>query len=288
MTFLRDRLRGEALIPPLSGAHAIVVMRERTPITAGLLRRLPQLRLIVTTGPRNAAADVAACRAVGVTACGTRPGGPSAAELTWGLILSAARSLPKVVQEVRDGYWPANLGRELSGERLGIVGLGRIGSIVARHGQAFGIDVAAWSPDLDAARCAAAGVAFVSREELFASSDFVTVHLALAPSTRELIGSPEITLMKETAWLINTSRSAIIDSSSLIAACRLGKIAGAVVDVFDAEPLPEVHPLRDMPNIIATPHIGYVTRQTFATLFADTVDDIHAFSKGEPLRLLTP
>lgn len=284
--FEQSRLQGDALVAALADADAVVLMRERTPITAELLSDLPMLRLIVTTGPRNAAIDLGACRTRGIQVCGTRPSGVSAAELTWALLLSAARRIPAAVANVRAGEWSSPLGQDLAGATLGVIGLGRLGSIVSGYGLAFGMNVIAWSPNLTAERCQEVGVSLVHKSELLAQSDFVTIHLVLSPTTTGLIGQPEFALMKSTAWLVNTSRGPIVDAAALVHACTGGQIAGAALDVFDQEPLDAADPLRSLENVIPTPHIGYATRNAFGFWYSDVVADLRSFIAGQPIRLL--
>lgn len=263
----------------------VVAMRERTRFDASLVGRLPNLRLLVATGRRNSAVDVEACERLGVTVCHTRSAAHGTSELTWALILAAARHLPDELTNVRSGRWMTTVGMVLHGARLGVVGLGRIGSEVARIGLAFGMDVVAWSEHLTAERCAEIGVELATKDEVFSTSDFVTVHVVLSERSRGLVGEHELGLMKLTAWFVNTSRGPICDERALVGACRQGRIAGACLDVFDEEPLAVDHPLRSLPNVLATPHLGYVTGVGYSCYFTDVVEDVEAFLDGAPIRL---
>jgi len=265
----------------------VCAMRERTAIGRELLSRLPNLKLLVTTGLRNAAIDLDAARDLGVMVCGTQVLGHATAELTWALILGLARHLPVEVANMRSGGWQTTVGRDLRGKTLGVIGLGRLGSQIAKIGQAFRMEVVAWSQNLTAERSREVGVPAVSKDELFAGSDVVTIHLVLGDRTRGLVGEPELAKMKPTAWLINTSRGPIVDTAALIAALNEGRIAGAGIDVYDHEPLPADHPLRSCPNALLTPHIGYVTEETCRVFYGQTVDAIAAYLASEPIRVLT-
>jgi phosphoglycerate dehydrogenase-like enzyme len=276
----------DALIARLEPFDVVVAMRERTPFPRSVLERLPNLRLLVTTGARNASIDLRAAAACGITVCGTgaHPSGP--VELTWALILAVTRHVPQEDAAVRVGGWQQTVGTDLAGARLGVVGLGRLGSQVARIGQAFGMDVVAWSANLTDERAASVGVRRVARDELFASSDVVTVHLVLSDRTRGLIGRDQLGRMKAGAYLVNTSRGPIVDEVALLAALRDGGIAGAGLDVFDQEPLPADHPLRREPRVVLTPHLGYVTEKTYEVFYRDAVEDVAAYLSGSPIRLL--
>ncbi|MBD2871095.1 D-2-hydroxyacid dehydrogenase family protein [Paenibacillus arenilitoris] len=278
----------EELAAAIGDCEIVVIMRERTPFRASLFERLPRLKLLVTTGMRNASVDLAAAAERGVTVCGTRGGGEGTTELTWLLILGLARKLTQENGALREnGPWQSTVGVDLCGKRLGLLGLGHIGSNVARIGQAFGMEVSAWSPNLTAERAAAAGVALASsKDELLAASDFVSIHLVLGDRTRGLIGARELGLMRPTAYLINTSRAPIVDRDALIDALRRGAIAGAGLDVFEREPLPEDDPLRRLPNVLATPHIGYVTEAAYRGFFRGVVEDIEAYLNGSPVNVL--
>jgi phosphoglycerate dehydrogenase-like enzyme len=288
LVVLREHLTGDALAGALAGAAVVIAMRERTRFDAALLDALPDLRLIVTTGMRNAAIDLDAAAARGVTVCGT--GGPrtaNTAELTWALILAVRRHLVAEDASVRAGGWQTHVGSDLLGTRLGLVGLGRIGHQVARVGQAFGMDVAAWSQNLDPAVAAAAGVTAVTKAELFETADVVSVHVVLSDRSRGLIGAPELRAMPPGAILVNTSRGPIVDHDALVRALTEGWIAGAGLDVYDTEPLPPGDPLRDAPNTVLSPHVGFVTARTMTHWYGELAEDIAAWRSGEPVRVLT-
>ncbi|WP_063734683.1 D-2-hydroxyacid dehydrogenase family protein [Streptomyces sp. RTd22] len=279
----------DALVEAIGDCEIVVIMRERTPFPAELFARLPRLRLLITTGMRNASVDLEAAARHGVTVCGTASSSEPPVELTWALILGLARHLVRESTALRDGGpWQSTVGMDLHGRRLGLLGLGKIGTKVARIGQAFGMDVAAWSENLTPERAAAEGVGFVSsKEELLETSDVVSVHLVLGDRTRGLLGAPELRRMRPTAYLVNTSRAAIVDQAALADALRGGWIAGAGVDVFDEEPLGPEHPFRTLPNLLGTPHLGYVTRRNYEGYYRDAVEDIRAYLAGEPVRVLT-
>ena len=264
----------------------VVAMRERTPFPRSLLERLPNLRLLVTTGMRNASIDVAAARDNGVTVCGTDGVPYSTAELTWALILALLRKIPTEDRAIRQGDWQVTMGEGLHSKTLGVVGLGRLGSQVATVGGAFGMNVVAWSQNLTAERAAHFGATLVTRDELLSESDVVTIHLVLSGRTRGLIGAEELSLMKPSAYVVNTSRGPIVDEEALIDALRTGTIAGAGLDVFDIEPLPADHPLRSLPNTVVTPHMGYVTAETYRVFYRDAVEDIRLFLAGSPTRVI--
>ena len=270
----------------LAGYDVVVAMRERTPFQRGLLEALPDLRLLVTTGMRNASIDVEAAADLGITVCGTRGLGYPTAELTWGLILSLARRIPQEDRATRRGSWQVSLGTGLNGKVLGVVGLGSLGSQVAAIGRAFGMSLLAWSQNLTRERCDALGATLVSKDDLLARSDVVTIHLVLSARTRGLIGARELGLMKPTAYLVNTSRGPIADEAALVDALEKRAIAGAGLDVFDREPLPPDHPLLALDNTVITPHVGYVTEETYRVFYSDAVEDIRAFLSGSPVRVL--
>jgi phosphoglycerate dehydrogenase-like enzyme len=275
------------LVSELRRFDVVVAMRERTPFDSERLRLLPHLRLLVTTGMANASIDLAAARTAGVTVCGTRGSAGATAELTWALILSLARHVPAEDARVRAGGWQHTMGFGLRGRVLGVVGLGNLGLRVATIGRSFGMEVLAWSQHLTAAAADAAGVTRVAKDELFSSSDVVTIHYKLSPRSAGLVGVREIGLMKPTAYLVNTSRGPLVDTDALLAALRAGVIAGAALDVYDEEPLPAGHPLRNAPRTVLTPHIGYVTDDGYRVFYGEAVEDIAAFAAGRPVRVLT-
>jgi phosphoglycerate dehydrogenase-like enzyme len=277
----------DALVERLAPFDVVVAMRERTPFTRARLERLPNLRLLVTTGMRNASIDLDAAREQGITVCGTGSLGPPTAELAWALILALTRHVPAEDRAMREGGWQHTIGPELAGHRLGIVGLGRLGARMAAIARAFEMEVVAWSRNLTAERAAEAGAERVDKEELLATADIVTIHLVLSDRTRGLIGAPELALMRPTAYLVNTSRGPIVDEAALLDALHGGRIAGAAADVYDTEPLPPDHPLRRAPNTVLTPHIGYVTTGTYERFYGDAVEDVDRWLAGDPVRVLS-
>ncbi|WP_199433186.1 D-2-hydroxyacid dehydrogenase family protein [Qaidamihabitans albus] len=278
----------DELVRRLAGFEVVVAMRERTPFPAELLERLPDLRLLVTTGQRNAAIDVAAADRLGIVVSGTGYLPHPTAEHTWALILAAMRHLPEEERSVRAGGWQHTVGTSLHGATLGLLGLGRLGSRVARVGQAFGMRTIAWSQNLTRERADEHDVTAVSKEELLRESDVLSIHLVLSERTRGLLGADELAAMKPTAWLVNTSRGPIVDEAALLDALRTTRIGGAALDVYGTEPLPAEHPLRSLPNTVLTPHIGYVTRDVYEIFYGDAVDDIAAYQAGSPVRVLRP
>lgn len=273
----------------LADCDMVVTSREETRFDAALLAQLPKLRLLVTHGGSNAALDLPALAARGVTVCGTTLGLEMATvELAWGLILGLVKHIPAEDRTIRSGGWGAGLGRGLTGRTLGVLGLGHLGGGLARVGLAFGMEVIAWSENLTAARCAEIGARLVTKGELFARSDVVSIHTRLSARTRGLVGRDEIGAMKPDAILINTSRGPIVDEEALIQALRRGTIAGAGLDVFDREPLPADHPLRKLPNTLLSAHIGGRTRENFLARYRDALEDVLAFLDGKPVRVLSP
>jgi phosphoglycerate dehydrogenase-like enzyme len=277
----------DQLLSRLSGFDVVVAMRERTPFPRSVLEGLPDLRLLVSTGATNASIDVEAASELGIVVSGTGALPHPTGELTMALILTLARGLVAEVDSVRDGGWQLGIGRDLRGSTLGVIGLGRLGSQVARLGQAFGMEVLAWSQNLTQDRSDEVGVDLVSKDELLGRSDFVTIHLKLSDRTRGLVGAGEFSSMRSTAYLVNTSRGPIVDETALLDAVRSGVIAGAALDVFDEEPLPAGHPFRSEPRIVATPHVGYVSRESYQVFYDGVVAAIEAWRDGEPIRLLT-
>jgi phosphoglycerate dehydrogenase-like enzyme len=271
----RDHLHDpDAVAARLEPFDVVCVMRERTPLTRAILDRLPRLRLIASTGAANASIDLAAARERGIPVVHTGYTSHGAIELTWALLLAAVRSIPAEVESLRSGGWQVAVGGDLSGRTLGLVGLGRIGSAMARIGRAFDMNVIAWSANLTGERAAEAGARLVDKNALFAEADFVSLHLVLSERTRGIVGAPELARMNRSAWLVNTSRGPLVDEAALVEALRARRIAGAALDVFSTEPLPRDHPLRTLPNVVATPHIGFVTGQTYHTFYGDTVRNI--------------
>ncbi|BCJ26671.1 D-2-hydroxyacid dehydrogenase family protein [Actinocatenispora sera] len=280
-------LAADELVDALRGHQVVVAMRERTPFPAAVFDALPELRLLVTTGMRNASIDLAAAAAHGVTVCGTRGSSTATAELTWALIFGLARNLVDEANGMRAGDWQRGIGLELRGRTLGLLGLGRLGSAVAAAGQAFGMDVLAWSPHLTPERAAAGGARLAAdATELFAGSDVVSIHLVLSDATRGLVDERLLRAMRPTGYLVNTSRGPIVDRTALVRAMREGWFAGAGLDVYDVEPLTADDELRRLPNVLATPHIGYVTREAYATFYGDAVADVLGWLDGEPVRVL--
>jgi phosphoglycerate dehydrogenase-like enzyme len=285
VTFFHEPLEDPAAA--LAEFEIVCAMRERTAFPAELFDRLPNLRLLVTTGMGNAAVDMDAAAAHGVTVCGTEVPSGSTAELTWALLLALVRHVPQEDAGMREGGWQATVGLDLTGRTLGILGLGRLGSIVARYGAAFGMNLVAWSENLTSGRAAECGAALVTRDELLSTADVVTIHLVLSRRTRGLLGARELALMKPTAYLVNTSRGPIVDEAALLDALDSGRLAGAAIDVYDREPLPADHPLRRAPNTVLTPHLGYVTQDTFSVFYGQTLEDVEAWLAGEPIRVIT-
>jgi len=291
VVFFHDHATAPAqLVARLQGFDAAVAMRERSGFPRAVLERLPGLRLLVTTGMVNAAIDLAAAAELGITVSGTEaPGGASATvELTWALIFALARGIPAEDAGIRAGAWQTGIGQVLHGKTLGIVGLGNLGSRMPPVARALGMRVVAWSQNLTAARAADVGVEHVGREELFSTSDVVTVHLKLSDRSRGYIGRADLRRMKPTALLVNTSRGPVVDEAALVEALEERWIGGAALDVFDTEPLPADHPLRRLPRTVVTPHIGYVSVESYRGYYGHAVDDIAAFRTGSPVRVLLP
>ncbi|WP_427919209.1 D-2-hydroxyacid dehydrogenase family protein [Streptomyces sp. cg40] len=266
----------------------IVAMRERTPITRDLVRRLPNLRLLVTTGPGNAALDLTALAEHGVTVSASCYSVDSTVEMTWALLLAAARRIPAQDRAIKAGRWDHLIGPQLYGRTLGLVGLGRIGSRAARVAQAFGMRVTAWSENLTAERCAEVGVELATREGLFGESDFVSVHILGSERARGYVTAADIARMKKSAYFVNTSRGFIVDEAALVDALAAGAIAGAGLDVFVDEPLPEDHPLRGLGNTVLTPHSGYVAVDLYEQWGREIVHDIETYLNGEPANTISP
>ncbi len=285
-TFKDHMSNPDDLIDRLKEFDVIIAMRERTPFPRLVLEHLPNLKLLITTGMRNRSIDMVAAEDLGITVCGTSGQSYATAELTWGLILSLLRHIPTEDRATREGGWQVTLGEGLRNKTLGVIGLGNLGSQVATVGNAFGMDVIAWSQNLTQERATQFGVSLVSKDDLLRSADVVTIHLILSQRTTGLVGAHELALMKPTSYLINTSRGPIVDEAALIDVLERKAIAGAAMDVFDQEPLPSEHPLRRMENTVITPHIGYVIRESYLGYFRQAVEDIQGYFAGEPVREL--
>ncbi|MBV6287977.1 D-2-hydroxyacid dehydrogenase family protein [Pseudomonas aegrilactucae] len=270
----------------LAPYQVICVMRERTVFDAQLLERLPNLRLIATGGLRNAAIDLQAARRLGITVVGTDSYKHAAPELTWALIMALSRNLLGEANALRSGGWQVGLGGDLHSRTLAILGLGSIGEKVARFGQAFGMRVIAWSQNLSQARADEVGVIRVDKQQLFAEADILSIHLVLSERSRGLVDAQSLAWMKPQALLVNTARGPIVDEAALIAALQSGQLAGAALDVFEQEPLPAQHPFRSLPNVLATPHIGYVTTANYRQFYAQMIESILAWQAGTPVRVL--
>jgi len=289
VTVFKDHLADEgAVAKRLADFDIVMALRERTPFPRSLLERLPKLKLLITAGMRNASIDMKAAADRGVVICGTAGLPYPTAELAWGLILSLMRHIPAEDRATREGKWQTSLGLGLNGKTFGALGLGTLGSRAARVGKAFEMEVLAWSQNLTAERAKEVGATLVTRDELLARSDIVSIHLVLGDRTRGLIGARELGLMKRSAYLINTSRGPIVDEAALIRALGDGTIAGAGLDVFDEEPLPLDHPFRRLPNIAITPHLGYVTAETYRIFYGHALEDIKAYLDGSPVRVIKP
>jgi phosphoglycerate dehydrogenase-like enzyme len=283
----QDHLTDEsALVARLVPFDVVMALRERTPFPRTLLERLPNLKLIATAGMRNATIDVAAATELGILICGTGGGSRSTMEITWALILALLRHIPREDQALRAGRWQETVGVGLDGRVIGIVGLGNIGGQVAEVARAFHMPIIAWSQNLTEARATDCGARLVTKEQLLREADVVTIHLQLSPRTRGLFGRDDLALMQPHAYLINTSRGPIVDEAALVEALQRGAIAGAGLDVFDVEPLPPGHPLRDLRNVVLTPHLGYVTGETYQRFYGQTLENIKAFLAGTPERVI--
>jgi len=274
------------VVERLAGFDVIVAMRERTRFPAEVLGKLPALKLLVSTGRRNAAIDIAAARELGIVVSGTGYIAHPTAEHTWALILAAARNLPAEERSMRAGGWQVDVGSGLHGKTLGLLGLGNLGARAAKVGQAFGMETLAWSQNLTQEKASEHGVTAVSKEDLFARADVLSIHLVLSDRSRGLVGAAELAAMKPTAILVNTSRGPIVDEDALLDALRRKEIGCAALDVYDTEPLPADHPLRSLDNTVLTPHVGYVTREVYDVFYGDAVEDIAAFKAGSPLRVM--
>jgi phosphoglycerate dehydrogenase-like enzyme len=286
VVFTRPFADADEAVESLAGFDVLVAMRERTPFPADVLERLPELRLLVSTGPANAAIDLAAAHRLGITVCGTRYESHPTIEHTWALILGTARNLVVEAESMRAGGWQVSIGEGLYGKTLGILGLGRIGSAVARVGQAFGMDTTAWSRNLTPETAARYGARAVTKEQLFTESDVLSIHVPLSERTRGLVGAPELRSMKPSAVLVNTSRGPVVDEAALIDVLRRNAIRATALDVYDTEPLPAHHQLRSLPNTLLTGHVAYVNRDLYEIFYQDSVEGIAAFQSGSPVRLM--
>jgi phosphoglycerate dehydrogenase-like enzyme len=287
VTVFNDHVEGEPLVERLKPFDVLVVTRERTKLPRNLVAQVPRLKLVVTAGMRNLGIDLAACREHGVLVCGTGSGSSPTAELAWGLILALARHIPEEDRSLRAGAWQKTIGIGLKGKTLAVLGLGRLGTQVARVGLAFDMKVIAWSQNLTAERAAEVGCTRVEKADLFRMADVLTIHLLLSDRTRGLVGRDELALMKPTAFLVNTARAAIVDEQALIDALMNRTIGGAGLDVFEREPLPADAPILRAPNTVLTPHLGYVTRETYDVYFPQALEDIEAWLAGKPIRVIT-
>ena len=287
VVFTDNLVEHDALVDRLKDFEIVCAMRERTPFPAALFQRLPNLQLFVTSGMRNNAVDFEAARACGIPVCGTATSGNTTKEHTWAMLMALARQVAHDDRMMREGKWQTRIGIDLMGRTLGIIGLGKLGSQVSGVAKVFGMDVIAWSPNLTEERCADVGVRKAdSKEDLLRQSDIVSVHVVLSDRSRGLIDAAALAEMKPTALLVNTSRGPIVDEDALIDALKNNRIAGAAVDVFEPEPLPADHPIRTLDNILLTPHMGYVTEETYKLFYGEMVEDIKAWHAGEPVRLL--
>jgi phosphoglycerate dehydrogenase-like enzyme len=284
ITVFRDHLSDStALVERLKPFDVLCVMRERTPLTRAILEQLPNLKLIASTGMRNASIDLAAAKDRGITVCHTGYSAHGAIELTWALILAMLRHIPAEFASVQRGEWQISIGGDLDGKTMGLVGLGSIGAKMAQIAQAFGMNVLAWSQNLTREVAEEHGAILVSKEELFSASNIVSIHLVLSPRTKGIVGQTEIGLMKPTAYLVNTSRGPLVDENALVEALKTESIAGAALDVYDIEPLPVSHPFRSLDRLLVTPHIGFVTNETYKIFYGDTVTNIAAWLAGRLL-----
>lgn len=276
----------DAAAEALAGFDVIAIMRERTAFPRALLDRLPSLKLLVTTGMRNASVDMAACKEKGITVCGTESGGHATAELAMAIILGLARNLHVELPNMREGRWQTTVGQDLRGKTLGLLGAGKLGGQLAVFAKAFGMNLVAWSQNLTDERAAEVGAKRVEKDDLFRQSDFISVHLVLSDRSRGLVGARELGLMKPSAFIVNTSRGPIIDGAALASALKEGRIAGAGLDVYDVEPLPAADALRSEPRALLTPHLGYVTAESYKIFFPQTVEAIEGWLAGKPVRVI--
>ena len=287
--YFHDHVADEdQLVERLKDFDLVMGMRERTPFTRSILSRLPKLRLLITTGRRNASFDTEAATEMGIAVCGTSGAGEGPTELTWGLIISMLRHIHEEDTRARQGTWGTTVGVGLKGKTLGLLGLGHIGSLVAKVGAAFDMNIIAWSQNLTAERAKECDATLVDKETLFKEADIVSVHLVLSDRSRGLVGAPELALMKPTAYLVNISRGPIVDEKALIDVLQRKAIAGAALDTFDIEPLPLDHALFKTPNTLICPHLGYVTEEGYRAFYSGVIENVRAFTSGEPVRVINP
>jgi phosphoglycerate dehydrogenase-like enzyme len=286
ITVFRDHLvNSTAVVERLKLFDVLCVMRERTPLTREILEQLPELKLIASTGSRNASIDLIAANERGITVCNTGYSPHGAIEMTWALILALLRNVPAEFASVQAGQWQTTVGGDLDGKTIGLLGLGNIGAKIAKIAQAFGMKTVAWSQNLTPEIAEKHGVTLVSKDELFRIADIVTVHLVLSPRTKGIVGAAELSLMKKTAYFINTSRGPLVDENALISTLENRAIAGAALDVYEIEPLPAAHPFRSLDRLLVTPHIGFVTEEAYKIFYRDTVENIVAWLSGTPVRV---
>jgi D-3-phosphoglycerate dehydrogenase len=277
----------EAAVSALKDFEIILAMRERTPFPRAMFDQLPKLKLLITSGMRNAAIDLAAAKDKGVVVCGTNWSRDPTAALTMGMILELTRNIGRENARMHAGeYLQKHIGIEIDGKTLGVVGLGKLGAKVSTIAKTFGMNVIAWSPNLTAERCKEVGVTYATKEELFSTADIITIHMVLSDRSRGLVGAAELGRMKPTSFLVNSARGPIVDEMALLETLKARKIAGAAVDVFSVEPLPVDHPFRKLDNLVLTPHLGYVTQETFIAHYTQMVEGIDGWFKGEPVRKL--
>ena len=271
----------------LEDFEALFIMRERTPMSNSLIHNLPKLKYIMTSGMRNNSIDLEAAKKKGIIVCGTEINSNPAAEITWTLILGLVRNVKQEIDNMFQGYWQTTIGSELKGKMLGIIGLGKIGTQVAKIGKAFGMEVCAWSENLNLSNANELGVLPMSKEDLLKNSDIISIHLVLGERYKNLITKKEFNMMKKTSFIINTSRGPIINENDLIEALKEEKIAGAGLDVYDLEPLPQDHKLRFLPNALLLPHIGYVTAENYSKFYFQMIENLESCQKNKPLRLIS-
>ena len=271
----------------LEDFEALFIMRERTPMSNSLIHNLPKLKYIMTSGMRNNSIDLEAAKKKGIIVCGTEINSNPAAEITWTLILGLVRNVKQEIDNMFQGYWQTTIGSELKGKMLGIIGLGKIGTQVAKIGKAFGMEVCAWSENLNLSNANELGVLPMSKEDLLKNSDIISIHLVLGERYKNLITKKELKMMKKTSYLINTSRGPIINENDLVEALKDEKIAGAGLDVYDKEPLPQDHKLRFLPNALLLPHIGYVTAENYLKFYSQMIENLESCLKNKPLRKIS-